>query len=49
MDLEQELEAVKLKIAELEEWDFGVRLADDYFDSLPEKMWGLEAQIKENP
>lgn len=47
MSLEQELEAVKLKIAELKEWNFGVCPSDDYFDTLLEKMWSLEAQIKE--
>lgn len=47
MNLEEELEAVKLKIAELKEWNFGVCPSDDYFDSLLEKMWSLEAQIKE--
>lgn len=47
MNLEEELEAVKLKISELKEWNFGVCPSDDYFDSLLAKMWELEDQIKE--
>ena len=50
MNLEQELETVKAKIAELKEWNFGVCPSDPFFDSLLEKMWSLEAEIKkENP
>jgi hypothetical protein len=46
-NLQEELEKVKSKIAELKEWNFGVCPSDPFFDSLLEKMWAIEAQIKE--
>lgn len=44
--LQEQLEEVKAKIAELKEWNFGICPNGPHFNSLLDIMWELEEKIK---